>query len=427
MYITDTQLAASNGSSLVGFVQPDANAVARTAEAKLREIVSVVDFGAVGDGTTDSTTAIQNAIDFCSTIGRRLFFPTGSYLLSGTLTIAAANLIMFGEGSRNSLLVASTSDPMLLVSGHYGLIQDIGFQGGPADNNRIAPHGIVFQDAAGSYFDRCAVYWCASHGVRFDPVWNALPDGNNTNIAVTGGDYVSNDGSGLWVELHPTNNDINFLGVNSSSNAGHGIMLKGIGNVVDRGNFFANIGYGIQISESADLAVSANNRILNAWIEANFAGGVRGGGQSARNIYYQKNNEQGYSAASGSTDIYLRSTGGSILDLYGNGSEVLQATGASGTLFMSAGNVTGTGNYDWWFSAQGAGSLTMNSPVNFRPGIALRFNGVTALDGVQTGWAAPTGTATRAAFNTTTVTLPQLAERVKALIDDFRNNKIPHA
>lgn len=37
----------------------------------------------------------------------------------------------------------------------------------------------------------------------------------------------------------------------------------------------------------------------------------------------------------------------------------------------------------------------------------------------QTGWAAPTGTATRTTFNTATVTLAQLAERVKALIDDL--------
>jgi hypothetical protein len=37
----------------------------------------------------------------------------------------------------------------------------------------------------------------------------------------------------------------------------------------------------------------------------------------------------------------------------------------------------------------------------------------------KTGWAAATGTATRSTFATGSVTLPQLAERVKALIDDF--------
>lgn len=37
----------------------------------------------------------------------------------------------------------------------------------------------------------------------------------------------------------------------------------------------------------------------------------------------------------------------------------------------------------------------------------------------RTGWAAATGTATRTTFATGAVTLPQLAERVKALIDDL--------
>jgi hypothetical protein len=37
----------------------------------------------------------------------------------------------------------------------------------------------------------------------------------------------------------------------------------------------------------------------------------------------------------------------------------------------------------------------------------------------RTGYGAPTGTATRATFATSTVTLPVLAEHVKALIDDL--------
>lgn len=37
----------------------------------------------------------------------------------------------------------------------------------------------------------------------------------------------------------------------------------------------------------------------------------------------------------------------------------------------------------------------------------------------QTGWSAASGTATRSTFDTATVTLPQLAERVKALVDDL--------
>ena len=48
-----------------------------------------------------------------------------------------------------------------------------------------------------------------------------------------------------------------------------------------------------------------------------------------------------------------------------------------------------------------------------------RANGVKVTGTRRTGWGAPTGTATRTTFATTSVTLPLLAERVKALIDDL--------
>ena len=40
MYVTEAQLAASDGSSLVGFVQPGTGAQTRTVEDKLHESVS---------------------------------------------------------------------------------------------------------------------------------------------------------------------------------------------------------------------------------------------------------------------------------------------------------------------------------------------------------------------------------------------------
>lgn len=49
----------------------------------------------------------------------------------------------------------------------------------------------------------------------------------------------------------------------------------------------------------------------------------------------------------------------------------------------------------------------------------FRVNGTQVITSRRTGWAAPTGTATRTTFATGTVTTAQLAERVKALIDDL--------
>lgn len=48
-----------------------------------------------------------------------------------------------------------------------------------------------------------------------------------------------------------------------------------------------------------------------------------------------------------------------------------------------------------------------------------RVNGTKVVGARKTGWAAATGTATRTTFDTATVTTAQLAERVKALIDDL--------
>jgi hypothetical protein len=52
-------------------------------------------------------------------------------------------------------------------------------------------------------------------------------------------------------------------------------------------------------------------------------------------------------------------------------------------------------------------------------GKVYKVGGIQVIGARKAGWATATGTATRSAFDTSTVTLAQLAERVKALIDDL--------
>ena len=60
---------------------------------------SVTTYGATGDGATDDTTSIQAAIDAAISDDRSVYFPAGTYLVTGlTLSASAANLQIEGEG-----------------------------------------------------------------------------------------------------------------------------------------------------------------------------------------------------------------------------------------------------------------------------------------------------------------------------------------
>ena len=107
---TSAALAASSGSSLVGFLQSGTGAVARTAQDKLRDVVSAKDFGAVGDGVTDDTSALAAALLAAS--GRRLYIKAGTYLTDG-LTVPADTFV-YGDGSASVLKKRSNGDTITL-------------------------------------------------------------------------------------------------------------------------------------------------------------------------------------------------------------------------------------------------------------------------------------------------------------------------
>jgi polygalacturonase len=97
-YILETLLAASGGSAKVGFLQAGTGAVPTTVQAKLRESVSVKDFGAVGDGVTNDTAAIVLAIAASSSV----YFPPGTYKITSSITVPS-NMKIFGTGAASIL------------------------------------------------------------------------------------------------------------------------------------------------------------------------------------------------------------------------------------------------------------------------------------------------------------------------------------
>ena len=108
------QLSASTGSTLVGTTNGSTGSVTRTVASKLNDTVSVKDFGAVGNGVTDDTAAIQAAINYAiSSGGIRLNIPKGTYIVSSTIALAGLNnTFIYGDGQDNTIIKtnATTGD-----------------------------------------------------------------------------------------------------------------------------------------------------------------------------------------------------------------------------------------------------------------------------------------------------------------------------
>jgi len=109
-------LAASSGSSLIGYINSGSGATARTVQARLRDMLSVKDFGAVGDGTTNDLVAIQRAIYAAAArpssgsiaglggiSGATVYFPAGVYRInSGFAMVDGVKLV--GSGERSTVI-----------------------------------------------------------------------------------------------------------------------------------------------------------------------------------------------------------------------------------------------------------------------------------------------------------------------------------
>lgn len=133
------------GASKVGFKQVGAS-TDRTVSEKFSETVSVKDFGAVGNGVTDDTIAIQNALNSGAS---EIIIPNGSYLIDcsgGTGLTAPANITIRGSGK---LLGSRTSGAVVnvLLLGANNKLYDISIMPFQTDSSRVDNTSLTTQDA----------------------------------------------------------------------------------------------------------------------------------------------------------------------------------------------------------------------------------------------------------------------------------------
>jgi parallel beta-helix repeat protein len=75
----ETGIINSGNANDISYTLTAAGATLQSVQTKLEQYISVKDFGAVGDGVTDDTAAIQACFTYCSGSGATAYFPAGTY------------------------------------------------------------------------------------------------------------------------------------------------------------------------------------------------------------------------------------------------------------------------------------------------------------------------------------------------------------
>lgn len=139
-----------------------ANPVYRTIQEKLDDIVNVRDFGAIGDGTTDDTGAINRALEELYTrdeaytsemVRRTLYIPAGSYLLDGDVMKIPSYATVVGDGMEHTIIIQTDGTQECVAK----LVDSLGQSGNNIGQNGasvpkyINISGITFKSNSDAY------------------------------------------------------------------------------------------------------------------------------------------------------------------------------------------------------------------------------------------------------------------------------------
>ncbi len=177
---TAGSVALSCDPAAIQFSQGGTGAVTSNLQAKMRQMYSVADYGAVGDGVVDDSTAFANASSAAA--GNMIVVPPGSYKLGSTVTSASA--FQFARGAQ----VAPSYGGNLSAPTTDGLPRDEDAMGGMGDFD-IWDEGNSFTSPAS--------------GTRAAGFWKMLYDGTAGTFVVSqaGGPLAVGAGNGLeWAQ-----------------------------------------------------------------------------------------------------------------------------------------------------------------------------------------------------------------------------------
>ncbi|MBR7132379.1 MAG: right-handed parallel beta-helix repeat-containing protein [Clostridia bacterium] len=261
-------------------------------------IFDVTDFGAVGDGKTDSTVAIQSALDKAGEVKGEVVVPPGKYLcgdlqVPSSITLRGTHGWGYGDIGGSVLILKDDCKACLLnVTGAHGSkllgLQLLG------ENKGEGIHGIclkweLYNGNGATFFDGnsettafhedslviedCQVRDFSGNGIHLDHVFAFTL--RNTHACHNRGSGVYIDGWDGWISnsIFSSNGDYGIKGVNATASitfTGNRIEWNNMGGfyfelgntiAINSNHFDRNMGPAIHLPETAervDCVISGN-------------------------------------------------------------------------------------------------------------------------------------------------------------------------
>lgn len=363
-------LASSTGAGMIGYIQGSSGSVATTVQTKLRETVSVKDFGAVGDGVTDDTTAIQAALNSGA---KTVNFPSGTYKITATLNVSSNTKIV---GSSATVVCSVTIAFQALAQSNISII-GMEIQGPGAAVVPAVPEdgGINFGNIT------------STNGCTNTLVQNCTIHGFYTGVSARYGSGAKLFDSEVY--------DFSLYGVMLSRNDGFNVSRNYIhGSIVSTGtnSYCISATGGSGSGDTQIQCTVSNNRLCDApaWsafmshdiasllftnnIVTNTRNGIdvtAASGTSLRNIvisgnYFEGTTTDTWSAANAANTGVFIATGGAI------GTDTVANVTINGNLIYGFGRFTN--------SVQGVGGILLSNGYN----VSVTGNTIVQVDGVNT-------------------------------------------
>lgn len=238
-------------------------------------VVNVRDLGAVGDGTVDDTAALQAAIAVAVAGGTgAVFFPPGTYRVTGTLTHTGPTLALIGVGANSSVILhdpgQSNTDAVVFASRTAAYQSDNSVQGLTIQSTNAHSRYLLDINGQADFLLEHAYVTGGVHPVRINnAIHGAIRHAKIRNGASHG------------ILMGDTGDSVTTWLVTScyiSSNAGAGVYtsqraLTFVGTILE-----SNGNYGL-------YCYSGGARVVGCHFEGNKNGCIRGGDVLPAGVY----------------------------------------------------------------------------------------------------------------------------------------------